>query len=77
MYVTTGNSRHQTIYDIWHGEKLNNIRNSHSKKDGFKEISACRKCYVPRKTEESEKAIINGRQVHIENYINRKQTIGQ
>tara|TARA_B100000700_G_C15063326_1_gene867556 strand:+ start:5846 stop:6970 length:1125 start_codon:yes stop_codon:yes gene_type:complete len=77
MYVTTGNSRHQTVYDIWHGEKLNKIRKAHSKFDGFKDISACRKCYVPRKTEESEKAIINGREVHIENYINRKQTIGQ
>ncbi|MDB0003610.1 radical SAM protein [Alphaproteobacteria bacterium] len=77
MYITTGNTRKESIYDIWHGDKLSQIRSSHSSPDGFKQISACRKCYVPRKTEESEKAFINGREVHIENYINRNQKIGE
>ena len=46
-------------------------------KDGFKELKPCKNCFYPRKMEEGEKAIINGREVRIENYINRSQEIGK
>lgn len=77
MYVSTGNTRKETIHQIWHGDKLNSIRKKHIRIDGFKELDPCKACYVPRKTYNSEEAIINNRLVMIENYINRKQEIGK
>lgn len=71
-----GNAHDQSIYEIWHGDKLNDVRELHKQKDGFKNIAVCRKCYLPRATEDNEIAIIDEREVIIKNYINRKQKIG-
>lgn len=72
-----GNVQKQTIGEIWNGKKIKKIRQQHNKKDGFKKMEMCRKCFVPRKTEANEESFINGRKVIIENYINRKQKIGK
>lgn len=72
-----GNAKEQTIHEIWHGKILNDVRRLHSKKDGFKDLEMCRKCFYPRATEANEKAIVNGREILIENYINRKQKVGE
>lgn len=73
--VILGNIETDTIYDIWHGEKLNSIRNIHN--NDFKNLSVCKLCYYPRKAEPNEKALVNGREIWIENYINRSQTTGE
>jgi len=72
-----GNANHDSIYEIWHGDKLNKVREAHKKENGFKRIEVCRKCYLPRATEESEIAIVNEREFTIKNYINRKQVVGK
>jgi radical SAM protein with 4Fe4S-binding SPASM domain len=72
-----GNANEETIYDIWHGEKLNKLRKIHNQKDGFKDMKICAQCYYPRKTQADEKIVVNGREIWIENYINRKQEIGK
>jgi len=72
-----GDATHQTIYDVWHGDKLNRIRNIHNKENGFRSIETCRHCYFPRKTEDSESAVVNGRNFTIKNYVNRSQIIGE
>ena len=72
-----GNAYDQTIYEIWHGKKLNRIRDLHKKSNGFLEIPVCTKCFYPRKTEVSERVNINGREMLIENYLNRAQEIGK
>ena len=72
-----GNVNDNSIHEIWHGKTLQKIRDLHEKKDGFKEITACKNCYYPRKMEEDEKAIVNGREIRIENYINRSQEVGK
>jgi len=71
-----GNANEQTIYEIWHGDKLNKIREIHSKGD-FQKIDICRKCLLPRKVERNETAIVEDREIWIENYVNRKQIIGE
>ena len=71
-----GDVSSSSIYDIWHGEKLNKIRNLHQE-ERYKEIDVCRKCYLPRATEESEHAMVNDREIIIKNYVNRKQEIGE
>ena len=75
--VILGDIATQSVYEIWHGVLLHNFRNIHSACDGFKTINVCKNCYYPRKTEASEKAFIDGREFLVENYVNRKQTIGE
>lgn len=72
-----GNVNKETIYDIWHGERLNRIRSIHKKKNGFMNISVCKRCYLPRLTENKEMYGVNGRDVIVKNYVNRRQTIGE
>ncbi len=67
----------ESLYSIWHGEKLELIRKEMKKKGGFKNISVCRKCYLPRATEENEKAYVNGREIIIKNYVGRTQIVGE
>lgn len=71
-----GDVHEHSVYEIWHGEKLNHIRKLHQT-GKFKEINVCQKCYLPRETEENERANINGREIVIKNYINRAQEIGE
>jgi len=75
--MVIGDAGVETVFDIWHGQKLNDIRTLHKKRQGFKEIAVCRKCYLPRETEDAEKAVVNGREVIIKNYVNRSQQVGQ
>ena len=77
MDIEIGDANRYSIHEIWHGKLFENVRRQHEKKDGFKEIKPCKNCFYPRKMEEDEKAIINGREVRIENYINRSQEIGK
>ena len=72
-----GNANNETIHEIWHGKKLNRIREIHNKRNGFKEIPVCTKCFFPRKTEISEIAQVNGREILVENYVNRIQEVGK
>ncbi len=72
-----GDLNQENLYDIWHGEKLEKIRNIMKVQGGFKNISVCRKCYLPRETEENEKAYVNGREIIIKNYTGRSQRIGE
>jgi len=70
------NVRNESIYDIWHGKKLNKARESHIKHLGVKEISPCKYCYLPRKTRR-DTANIDDRIISIDSYINRDQTVGK
>jgi radical SAM protein with 4Fe4S-binding SPASM domain len=72
-----GDAQKQSIREIWHGGKLNTIREQHKKKNGFEHMAICRKCYLPRRTEESEWIVVNGQKIIIKNYINRRQNIGE
>ena len=75
--VIIGNAKIERIYDIWHGDALNRVREIHRGKDGFLQIPVCARCYLPRLTEDSEIAHVNGREFIIKNYVNRKQDIGE
>lgn len=72
-----GDAKTTTIYDIWHGDKLNKVRELHLREDGYKNIDVCKRCYLPRETETNESAEVNGRKFDILNYSNRSQRIGE
>ena len=71
-----GNVRNESLYDIWHGEKLTKAREIHIKHLGVKEIEPCKHCYLPRKME-SDTANLRNHFVKIDKYVNREQTIGK
>jgi radical SAM protein with 4Fe4S-binding SPASM domain len=70
-----GDANHQTIYNIWHGEELKKMRDIHKKRE-FMRLPVCRRCYLPRCTEETETAVVQGRKFTVKNYLNRNQKIG-
>lgn len=72
-----GNAEQDSVHQIWHGKRLNELRLIHGDINGFKRIAACRHCYYPRKTEASEQAVVGNRVIQIENYLNRPQEIGE
>lgn len=64
-----GDANQNSIYDIWHGEKMNKFRQTLSQKDGFKKFPICRACIYPRAIDETETAQVNGRRFHVYNYL--------
>jgi radical SAM protein with 4Fe4S-binding SPASM domain len=72
-----GNAYEQSVYEIWHSKKLNGIRKIHNQRDGFKTMHVCRACYYPRKAVPDERAMVGKREIWIENYVNRKQEVGE
>ncbi len=75
--LVVGDARAETVYDIWHGEKLTKVRNAHKEKNGFMDIPVCRRCYLPRLTEDKEVSRVGERKFKVRNYVNRSQTIGE
>lgn len=72
-----GDAYKESIHEIWHGEKLNKIRDIHNQKNGFKSMDVCKLCYYPRKMIPDEPAKVGDRDIIVENYINRKQEAGE
>lgn len=77
MDIEIGDIATHSIHEIWHGEKFRLVRALHQQEKGFMEMEPCRNCFYPRKAYPDEEAVINGRVIRIENYINRNQEIGQ
>ena len=71
-----GDINHDSVHSVWHGEKMNRVRDLHKQLGGFRQSSVCQKCYLPRKTE-SEISTINLHTFTVENYTNRIQVVGK
>ena len=76
MANQVGDVNDESLYDIWHGEKLQKAREIHLKHKGAKEIEPCKHCYLPRKTTTMSVKFEN-RLLKIDNYVNREQTVGK
>ena len=71
--VIVGDATEERIWDIWHGERLNSLREIHQSPHGFKQVAVCRQCYLPRAVDTSETVVVNGRQFSIQNYAGSGQ----
>jgi len=71
-----GDANTETVYQIWHGKKLNKMREMHKLKKGFMNSEVCRRCYLPRQTKD-DKVKVGDREIIVKNYINRTQIIGK
>ena len=66
-----GDINKESVHQVWRGSKLQNIRETINKQNGFKSFYMCKRCYYPRKAIPDEKAQVGDRVIWIENYINR------
>lgn len=71
-----GDINQETVHQVWHGDKLNQVRQMHQQDNGFMHSIVCKKCYLPRQTRD-EVVHIHDRQFFVMNYVNRNQVIGQ
>ncbi|MDB5807748.1 MAG: Fe-S oxidoreductase containing radical domain [Betaproteobacteria bacterium] len=71
-----GDAKTQTVHEIWHGEKMQKVREMHLQPRGFMNSAVCRKCYLPRKTQD-DAGEVNGRTFAVRNYTRRIQLIGK
>ena len=71
-----GDVNKEDIYNIWHGKRIEYVRELHKKHIGYKKIEPCKECYLPRKTikviEKKSK-----KKISIDKYIGRTDLIGE
>ena len=71
-----GDIKLQTVHEIWHGKKMQKVRDMHKKSLAVQNSEVCKKCYLPRATKD-DKFSIDGREIIVKNYTNRSQIIGK
>jgi len=71
-----GNAYNETVHQIWHGEKMKRVREMQKQPRGFMQSAVCRRCYLPRKTDD-ETSSVGARTFIIKNYTRRIQVVGQ
>lgn len=71
-----GDLNKETVYQAWHGEKMQAVREMHKQPRGFMQSMVCRKCYLPRMTKDEE-AQVGARTFIVRNYVHRIQVIGK
>lgn len=70
-----GNAMLDAIYDIWHSDKLNCIRNTHAAHKGYLQLKPCKHCAYTRSKEIKEEISIENRKIVIEKYAGRDDSI--
>lgn len=75
-HVVIGDANTQSVHEIWHGEKMGQIRRDHIEHKALEKNEVCRRCYVPR-ARQPEEATVKGKKVLIEGYAGRVQEIGK
>jgi len=71
-----GDLNTESVHQIWHGDKMQQVRDLHKRPHGFMENAVCRRCYLPRQTTDEE-ATVRGRTFTVRNYVHRPQLIGK
>lgn len=71
-----GDLNTETVHQVWHGEKMQQVRELHQRPRGFMESEVCRRCYLPRLTQDEE-AQVGARTFIVRNYVHRLQLVGK
>lgn len=71
-----GDVNTETIYEIWHGKKLTEVRRLHRQHEGLERIKPCKDCYFPRKTYKAVE-YVGDKKIHIDKLVNRTEQIGE
>jgi len=71
-----GDIKTETVHQVWHGEKMNAVREMHKQSRGFMQSAVCKKCYLPRMTQDEESQV-GVRKFIVRNYVHRIQVVGR
>lgn len=69
-----GDVNKQTIYEVWHGPAMADVRETHKQHQGCAKIGPCAKCYLPLETYKSAVSV-GGRPVIAEKYVAGTQRV--
>ena len=70
-----GDAKTQTVYDIWNGPMLREIREVHKRRMGYKTYAPCKDCYLPRATR-TVPYPVGTRVIYLDELVGRVQVIG-
>ena len=68
--------KEMSIYDIWNSPELTAARKAHVEHKGVETYKACKECFLPRASEPELMTLENGRNVAVDNMINRPNVVG-
>jgi MoaA/NifB/PqqE/SkfB family radical SAM enzyme len=66
----TGNANAQSIFEIWNGEPISEVRRLHEE-EGWRSIELCRHCPITKAVKE-DIFMVDGREVVVKNYCKKK-----
>ncbi|MDD5108768.1 MAG: radical SAM protein [Candidatus Omnitrophica bacterium] len=71
-----GDIKLDKVYNIWNGLHMTKVRQSHREHKGVELLSACKRCFLPRKVEPIVENF-GGKKVIVEKYTKRIEEIGK
>ena len=74
--IIVGDAKDQTIAEIWHGDKMQQIREVHEQHNGCQELSPCQTCYLPLQTY-PEEISLGGHKAVAEKYVSGVKKIAE
>lgn len=74
--VPIGDTRTQSVREIWNGVPMRRVREMHKRCQGTKALAPCRDCYQPRLTTKVPYRVGN-RTIYLEDLVGRSQAVGK
>lgn len=71
-----GDAKTQSLYQIWNGPEMAEVRSVHIQNRGYKTFAPCRDCYLPRKTVKVPYKVGN-RTIYLDDLVGRPQVVGK
>ncbi len=71
-----GDVNNESLYNIWHGRKMTEVRQAHKEHKGVVKLPACKYCFLSRKATQSAQ-LIGGKKIKVDRYTGRSQEVGQ
>jgi MoaA/NifB/PqqE/SkfB family radical SAM enzyme len=71
-----GDTSEESLYSLWHNEKITQARQLHREHRGYRELVMCQKCYLSRKTQPVTERI-GDKEIQVEKYKGRVEEIGK
>lgn len=71
-----GDARTQSVYEIWNGKPMQEVRNIHKSCKGYEAFEPCKVCYQPRATVKVPYRV-GDRTIYLDELIGRTQIVGK
>jgi hypothetical protein len=71
-----GDTKSQTIHEIWNGEPMQEVRRVHKQHKGYETFAPCKDCYLPRLTEKKPYQV-GRRTIFLDELAGRSQVVGK